>query len=1301
MARNPVPHDKAFVSFEKKEIEQSITERFEKQVKKYPERLAVKTKNTALTYEILNGFANRVARSILNGQAGDQKEPCVLLLDQGIPLIAAILGTLKAGKIYLALDSHYPDKSNTDIVKVSGAQLIITDLKNLNRATRIAGNKVEILNVGELEESTDLVENPRLTILPKMPAYIFYTSGTTGQRKGVVDCHQNILHNIMRYTNSLGIHQHDKLTLIQSASFSGSVSSLFAALLNGACVFPIDLRQDGLKYLVDTMQKEGITIFHSVPSIFRHVASEGKHFPALRLIRLEGDQATLKDVELYRKNFFDDCILVNGFGATECGIARQFFIDKNTTLNTNTVPVGFKVQDMETLILDGEGNLVAPNSVGELVIRSQYLASGYWKNDELTEKYFYGEDENGLRLYKTGDLARISEEGCLEHMGRIDNQVKIRGFRIELGEIEAVLNQHPGVKQVVVLAREDEPGNKRLVAYIVSEKGHNPLTSELRDFLKKKLPEYMIPSVFIKLDSLPLTPNGKVDRKALPAPDQKRPELEKEFVAPGTPTEIKLAEIWCRLLNLKEVGVNDNFFELGGHSLLATQLISMIEDAFQVDIPLRKVFEMPTVCGLAESVTSALQSDSYLQAPPLKPVLRHEKMSLSFAQQRLWFLDQLEQESSFYNLSSVFRLTGDLDVPVLHRSLNAIVSRYETLRTLFRSEEGLPFQVIQQGIEIDLPVVDLTKFDESKRESEFQSMVMEEAQRPFKLSEGPLIRCALLRFDDSDHVLLLTMHHIISDGWSMGIFKRELSAFYNDFVAGHSPTLGKLPIQYADFANWQREWLKGEALEKQLSYWKKHLEGAPSLLELPTDLTRPVVQSYRGARESIILPYEFSEAIKSLSRSERSTPFMTMLAVFKVLLYRYTGVDDILLGTPIANRTRMEIENLIGFFVNTLVLRSDLSGNPSFREFLHRVREVALEAYAHQDLPFEKLVKEMHPERSLNYSPLFQVMFAYQNAPSGSLEMSNLTLTTVEVDSKISKFDLTLIVNETDQSFRVLFEYNTGLFNQDTIIRMLGHFKTLLESIADDPDNSISTLPILTKVEQDQMLFEWNSTKTDFLHNKCIHQLFEMQVEKSPDTVAVVYEDDQLTYRELNEQSNQLAHYLRKQGVGPDVLVGICIERSIELIVSLLGILKAGGAYIPLDPSYPEERIKFMIDDSNSGILLTTNNLLKYLPENNIKKICLDNEWNLISEYGTENISNLTNTDSLAYIIYTSGSKGVPKGVAIEHKSVVNQMYWRQDQFELNRNDVILQKASYSFDVSVWEFFLPLMFGARASSGQA
>jgi amino acid adenylation domain-containing protein len=669
---------------------------------------------------------------------------------------------------------------------------------------------------------------------------------------------------------------------------------------------------------------------------------------------------------------------------------------------------------------------------------------------------------------------------------------------------------------------------------------------------------------------------------------------------------------------------------------------------------------------------------------------------LSFAQQRLWFVEQLQPDTPRYNIPAAVRMTGSLHVRAMEQSLNEIVRRHEALRTTFATVGERPAQRIIPTLTLPLPVVDLEALTETDREAEVQRRAREEAQRPFDLAQGPLLRAILLHLADDDYVFLLTMHHIISDGWSLGVFMRELAALYAVYASGKPSVLPPLPIQYADFAVWQQEWLRGDVLESQTTYWKERLGGQLPLLELPADRRRPVVQSFCGARHSVELPQALTAALSELGRQQGITLFMTLLAAFKVLLQRSTGETDICVGSPIANRTRRETEALIGFFVNTLVLRTDLSGNPTFRELLTRVRESCVGAYAHQDLPFEKLVEVLHPERDLSRNPLFQVMFALQNAPMPALELADLTLSLLEIDHGVAKFDLTLDLSETPQGISGWLEYNTDLFDATTIARMAAHFRTLLEGIVADPEQRLSDLPLLTEVERHRLLVEWNDTGFEFPQEVCIHQLFEAQAEQTPEAVAVVFGEDRLTYRELNRRANQLAHHLQKLGVGPEVPVGICIERSMELAVGLLAILKAGGAYVPLDPSYPQERLAFMLEDTKAPVLLAPQPWVEGRSALPPELVCLDTTSEAIAREREENPVSHVTAKNLAYIIYTSGSTGRPKGVAIEHHSTVTLLEWARELFPAEQRAGVLASTSICFDLSVFELFVPLCWGGKA-----
>jgi amino acid adenylation domain-containing protein len=810
----------------------------------------------------------------------------------------------------------------------------------------------------------------------------------------------------------------------------------------------------------------------------------------------------------------------------------------------------------------------------------------------------------------------------------------------------------------------------------------NTFFERLRHFIQDALPEYMIPSQFVMLDALPLTPNGKIDRKALPAPNVNRSDLY-------TDIEERLVQIWAEVLGLERVGLHDNFLQLGGHSLLATQIVSQINEELSVDLPLYCLFEAPTVVQLAKQVEEVLKS-SRPQRQPIKPVDRQINIPLSFPQQQLWLLSRLIPDVPVYNEPFTLHLKEAIDVIVLEQSLNEILQRHEVLRTTFAVVDGLPIQVISPSVAFTLPVVDLREFPEkSEREAECWRLATFEAVKPFDLTNGPLFRVTLMLLDETDYRLCWTFHHIIFDGVSFyNVLFPELAAIYKALAAGQPSPLAKQALQYADYANWQRQQLQGEVLEKQLTYWKQQLTDLPTL-QLPTDHPRPAVQTYRGARYCLALSKELTKSLKVLSQQESVTLFMTLLAAFKTLLHHYSGQDDIQVGTVTSGRNHAELENVMGMFVNTVVLRTDLSDNPNFKQLLQQVQKLTLAAYAHEDLPFELLVKELHPERHLSSNPLFQVAFVFQpQVPASDLDWSPNQL---DVHTGAAKFDLTMDLEESSEGVIGHIEYNTDLFDEATIIRIVGHYQTLLEGIVAVPEQSISQLPLLTAQEQQQLL-DWNKSPRDM----CVHELFEAQVALSPDVTAAVFEDQQLTYQELNHRANQLAHYLIKLGVKSEILVGICMERSLEMIVGILGILKAGGAYVPLDPAYPQERLNFMLKDAQIQILLTqkrlrTSDLIRQLP----LVICLDSEWEDIANESDKNSLNNTTNRNLAYVIYTSGSTGQPKGVAIEHRSTVTLLNWAKETFTQAQIAGVLASTSICFDLSVFELFVPLSWGGQ------
>ncbi|MBE9004885.1 amino acid adenylation domain-containing protein [Fortiea sp. LEGE XX443] len=1291
-----------------------IHQLFEEQVEKTPDAVAVvfvdaqsaasRSRSVSdrrrvgqhLTYKELNQRANQLANYLQ--KLGVTSEVLVgICIERSLEMLVGILGILKAGGAYIPLDPSYPQQRLAFMLKDAQLSILIT---KQNLVATLPPHQAQIVCLDSdwekiSQHSLDNLTNKTNT---KNLAYVIYTSGSTGQPKGVQITHGSLVNFLSTMRQTPGLNQEDIFLSVTTLSFDIAALELYLPLIVGARVVIVsrEVATDGIRLLKELILSNA-TVMQATPATWRMLLAAGWE-SSQQLKILCGGEAL--DSNLAHQLLERSKQVWNLYGPTETTIWSSVHKVENTNQSRlqNIISIGRPIANTEFYILDQNQQLVPVGVPGELHIGGAGLARGYLNRPELTQEKFITNPfshQPDVRLYKTGDLARYLPNGELEYIGRIDNQVKLRGFRIELGEIEAAINQHPSVSTSAVVVRQDESANQSLVAYITLHSNKIVTITELRRFLELKLPNYMVPIAIVVLETLPLTPNGKIDRRALPAPNLTQLISESNFVAPATPVEEMLAGVWAEVLGLEKVGVKDNFFELGGHSLLATRVISQIRQVFEVEIPLRRLFELPTVSELGKEIQTAINADKGLEVPPIKSIARSPKLPLSFAQQRLWFLNQFEPNSPFYNIPAAVRLEGQLNLAALEQSFNEILRRHEVLRTNFQTVEGQAIAVISPTTQQLLTVIDLSELPSAQRETKVRQLALAEAQRPFNLEADTLLRVKLLRLSKQEYVALLTMHHIVSDGWSMDVLVREVATLYQAFCNGQPSPLPELEIQYADFAAWQRQWLEGEALETQLAYWLKQLDGAPGVLELPTDYPRPAIQSSRGAIHSFCLSSDQFLALKSLSQQQGSTLFMTLLAAFKILLHRYTGSNDIVIGSPIANRNHSQIEGLIGFFANTLVLRTNLEGNPSFQELLHRVKEVALGAYTHQDTPFEVLVEKIQPQRNLSHTPLFQVMFVLQNAQNSEIELPGLILSTLENDSATAKFDLTLEMKETAEGLVGTLKYSIDLFEPQTIQKMTGHLQTLLSEIIANPEQKLSELPLLTQTEQHQLLVEWNQTQADYPQDKCIHQLFEAQVEKTPDAVAVVFENQQLTYRELNQQANQLAHYLQKLGVGPEALVGICVERSLEMLVGLLGILKAGGAYVPLDPNYPSKRLAWMIEDSQLSVVFTQSHLLVGLSKYQAKVVCLDNDWQTIAQECDANPDVDVIPNNLAYIIYTSGSTGKPKGVQILHQAVVNFLTSIREVPGLTAQDILLAVTTISFDIAVLELFLPIVVGAR------
>ncbi len=1272
---------------------QCVQQLFEQQAARTPENIALVFENQSLTYAQLNARANQLAHH-LQGLGVTADVPVAICMERCLEMVVGILGVLKAGGAYVPLDPAHPRERLRYVLEDVHAPVLLTQEYLIGNQPPHAGH-VLCLDSEWDSIAQNSVSNPCAAATTSNLAYVIYTSGSTGAPKGVMVEHGGLSNAINWIVETLALSDRDRCLLKTPITFDAAGRELFPTLLSGGrlTIAEPDGHRDS-RYLAEKIRHERISILHCVPSLLRLLVEEPAFADAtdLRAVMCGGEALAPQIVDRFHARC--GAQLYNVYGPTEAIIDATCWPCELRDSHS-VISIGRPIPNARVFILDRRLRPLPIGVAGDLFIGGAGLARGYVGRPDLTAEKFIPDpfgNAPGARLYRTGDLARYLPDGNIEYLGRDDHQVKVRGFRIELGEIEAVLGQHPAVLATVVLAQADRPGEQRLVAYVVAtNKTSRPTADQLRGFLHERLPEYMVPPLFVQLDTLPLTANGKVDRRALLSVEVAHAELADTFVASRTPTEELLAEIWGAVLGVERVGIHDNFFLLGGHSLLATQVVSRIREAFKLELPLRRLFEAPTVAGLAESIEQGRGAG--LSMPPIVPVARDGELPLSFAQQRLWFIDRLEPGSSVYNFPAAVRLTGPLNLAALSRSLDEIIRRHEALRTTFAIADGRPVQLIAPTLKLTLPLVDLQMLPERERESALRRLAAEEAQRPFDLAEGPLIRATVLRLGEDDHVGLLTMHHIVADGWSTGILIRELATLYESYCSARPSPLPELTIQYADFAHWQRQWLDGEVLESQLSYWKQQLAGAP-LLELPTDHPRPAVQSFRGASQTFVLPHNVGESLKALSRREGVTLFMTLLAAFQILLHRYTGQDDLVIGTPIANRNRLEIEGLIGFFVNTLVLRADLSRNPSFSGLLRRVRDTCLGAYAHQDLPFERLVEELRPEPDLSRNPLFQVMFVLRNASPQEIALPGLSLKPVEIDTGTTHFDLTLHVADSDHGLVGTLAYNPDLFEAGTITRMLAYFRGLLETVAATPEHRLSDLTALTEAEREQLPVNLSGAGTARSEYRNIQTLFEAQVDRTPDAIALMFGDERLTYRELNRRTNQLASHLRRRGVRPEVPVGVCLHYSLESVVGLLAVLKAGGVYMPLDPAFPKTRIAFMLEDPDARVLLTQESLLSTLPEHKATIVCVDSDREAIARESIDNPICSVGPDHLAYIIYTSGSTGQPKGVAVPHRATANHCLTVQEYYELTSADRVLQFASLSFDLSLEQILPTLVVGA-------
>ena len=1282
-----------------------VTAAFEEQVEKNSAAVAVVSGNETLSYGDLNRRANRLARYVKRFGVGPNSLVGIYL-DRSFEMVVAILAVLKAGGAYVPIDPNSPVDRVAFVIKDTGLSLMLTCRGLVEKLPECPAEVICLDSAWEKishESDQNLNGRPRSDDL----AYAIYTSGSTGDPKGVEISH-GALGNFSSW--AIGAYQlspSDRVLQFAAVGFDAAIEEIFPTLLRGATlVLRAERSIASIQAFVEHCRDWQVSVV-DLPTSYWHeltrtLCRENMALPeSIRLVIIGGEAASPKLLAEWRQVASRGCRLVNTYGPTEATVvatACDLTDAADTTATSAPVPIGRPIANVRVYVLDRRLEPVPIGVAGELFIAGAGLAAGYRNSPALTARNFitksfgYGLEE---RLYRTGDIVRYRGDGRLEFLGRSDDQLKIMGYRVEPKEIESTLAQYPGVKETIATPFSSENDERRIAAYVVPQAGANVTADELRAYLSRKLPAYMIPAAIVFTEKFVRSANGKIDRKALPQPLSSA-TTDADAAAARSPVEQGLVEIWHDILSDAQVDIHKSFFEIGGHSLSATQVMSRVRESFRVELPLRAIFETPTIAGLANQIQLALQtSRGAIERPPITPVSRSQELPVSFSQARMWFMHQIAPESPAYNLGVALRLIGPLDRSALTSSFGEIVRRHEAIRTVFPSVDGQPRQVVTDWSPVHVRVIDLQNLPLDQRLTKAKELVSEESRRPFNLERDLLMRVLLIRLGEDEHVLAVNMHHIASDQWSMGIIARELTHLYNSFCTESQAQLNPVTLQYSDFAVWQRQWLTGEVLQQQLQYWKEHLKGLQPIA-LPTDRPRPSVQSFNGAFVTYDIPTDLIDRLKALGAQEAATLYMTFLTAFKILLCRYSGRADIAVGSPIANRNWLAVENIVGTFVNTLVLRTDLSGDPSFRELLSRVRDVTINAFARQETPFEKLVEELQPQRDPSRSPLVQVLFNFQNAPLGDVRLHGLTWTPFEFELGASQFDLCLAVDPNVLN-KIVLVYNPDLFNEARAARMLEHYTNLLEAFARDPNAKISQVDFLSQFEKGLLSERFACAQANFPAHLRMHELFEAQVKRSPHAAAVEFEGEQLTYQELNKRANQLARHLCSLGIRSETPVGVYLERSVEMVVALLGILKAGGAYVPLDPDYPAQRVAMMIEDSASPVILTQERLRRGIPKNNARLVRVDQDWPDVARQSEENLNTVGASDDLAYVIFTSGSTGRPKGVEITHKALVNFLVSMAKEPGIDASDVMLSVTPLAFDISALEIFLPLTVGAQVT----
>ncbi|MFC5569065.1 amino acid adenylation domain-containing protein [Lysobacter yangpyeongensis] len=1274
---------------------------FERVARRQPDAVAVSHGAAQLTYRELDQQAERIADYF--HAIGVVPGARIALCLPRIPhFLAAVLACWKVGAAYVPLDPELPEARHRYMAGDAGVAHVVTTSA---LAERFSG--LHVTCVDDAATLTRIGESPRRQQAAiddgNRIAYVIYTSGSTGEPKGVLVPHRAVA-RLFADPGPLGYGADTVMLQSVNAAFDASVLETWAPLCCGGRLVLYPGQSPDVSMLRDLITANGVNTLTlpaalldmwveqlSGPTGLRRIVAGGEALSATTVGRLYGLDA--------------EVTVVNHYGPTENGILTSYYpIPRGCP---SPIPIGHPVPGTGLLVLNEAGQLQPTGAVGELFVTGQGLAQGYLDRPEQTAERFVTLEIEGetVRAYRTGDLVRWQRAGdgddaLLAFMGRSDQQVKIRGFRIELGEIEARLRACPGVQDARVLVRRGAGGDRQIVAYVIDDGCHDRI--EWRAQLQEALPGYMVPAAFVRLAAWPLTQNGKADLQALPAPERDD-HVVLPVVPPATALEARLLSIWQSLLRIDRISVEDDFFDIGGHSLLATRLHNRVRAELGVDVPLRALFQEPTIRRFAAYLESQENEPSRAVLPPVTVAAHADDAPLSYAQQRLWFIHQFESDSAQYHIPYRLQLRGGLDIDALRTALHALIERHSVLATVFCNEGSEPRQRQKSFNSLELPVDDVSAEPPEECIAIAQLLLAREATRPFDLTNEPPLRARLVRLATDEHWLALTVHHIAADGWAMGILQQELGVLYAAARRGETASLPPLPVQYRDYAYWQRRWLDETALEPQYTFWQQRLEGLPLLHNLPLDRPRPQLQTYRGALHVQSLPRSLVDALQHLGKRHDATLFMVLHAAFALLLSRYSGETDIVVGTPVANRRDEALASLVGLFINTLVLRTDLSATPTFIDLLQHCRDYALDAYEHQDLPFELLVERLNPARSSAYTPLFQVLFALQNNEMEHLRLDGTECEPIPLAERFAKFDLALNLQVEGDVLRAEWEYNPDLFDAGTIGQMARCYATLLEAVVASPHSPIQRLPLLSDAERREVLELGNATARPYPQTLCVHTLFERQAASRPDAIAVIHEESRTSYAALNAEANRLARHLIASGVGRDVPVAIAMERGAGLIVGLLAILKAGGAYVPLDAGYPQARLAAMLDDCAPRVVLTDPATLPAL-ESALDAAALASAPRVLdlhtdaTAWAAESDANLpepVDASHLAYVIYTSGSTGRPKGVGNEHQGIVNRLLWLQEAHPLATDDRFLQTAPLGFGASVVEIFWPLTAGAQ------